>query len=88
MNGGPTSGSGTWLVRHRPLFLKWTSACSEKGAESDEDKAALCEDNSEAKFYAGKVMTARFFVSEVLPEVGAKAKTIGSRDRSALNMAF
>jgi alkylation response protein AidB-like acyl-CoA dehydrogenase len=42
----------------------------------------------EAAFLNGKISTARFFVRQILPLVGASAKSIRSGDRSALQISF
>jgi hypothetical protein len=44
-------------------------------------------DNPEAAFYSGKVMIARFFVNNILPQVYSRAEGIFSGDRSALEIA-
>ncbi|HYD47144.1 MAG TPA: acyl-CoA dehydrogenase [Terriglobales bacterium] len=44
------------------------------------------EPGADADFYAGKVMTAKFFVNRVLPLIHAKVQTIVADDRSALDI--
>jgi len=45
-------------------------------------------DDDEARFLHGKIATARFFVSQIMPRVFANAAAIKSNDRSALTMVF
>ncbi len=59
------------------------------GAPKDaEARAAWVGDNAEAAFYAAKVETARFYVSQLLPENAWRAAQATSRDRSALRVAL
>ncbi|MEW6442186.1 MAG: acyl-CoA dehydrogenase [bacterium] len=45
------------------------------------------QEDAEAAFYSGKVMSARFFVQNILPQVFSRADGIVSGDRSALDIA-
>lgn len=59
------------------------------GAPKDADaRAAWVSDNPEAAFYAAKVETARFYVSQLLPENAWRAAQATTRDRSALRVAL
>lgn len=60
----------------------------EAGATSLTDRRKLVEDNPEARFYHGKVQSAQFFCTYVLPEVKSKAETILSGDKSAMDVVF
>jgi len=57
-----------------------------KNAKDDEAKRALVNDDKDAAFYAGKVYSARFFISKVLPLVESKMKSIKDEDYSALEI--
>lgn len=59
-----------------------------KGASTDEAKRALIKEHPDAKFYYGKVETAKFFVHYVLPHVFAISETIKSNNTSALDIEF
>ncbi|MCC6272766.1 MAG: acyl-CoA dehydrogenase C-terminal domain-containing protein, partial [Deltaproteobacteria bacterium] len=59
-----------------------------QGADNEEKKSKICTENDEARFLEGKVKSARFFVSSILPQVTARAKTILSEDLSALKVRF
>lgn len=61
---------------------------TEEKAISQGDKTKLNEENPEAKFYFGKVMSARFFVYNILPEVKLKAEIISAQDKAAIEMIF
>lgn len=62
---------------------------AELGAPKDADaRAGWIGDNAEAAFYAAKVETARFYVSQLLPENAWRAAQAASRDRSALRVAL
>lgn len=56
------------------------------GASTPEAQNKLVEEQSEAAFYKGKVFNAEFFVANILPQVQARATTILSGNRSALNI--
>jgi hypothetical protein len=49
--------------------------------------AAFIRDNRDAAFYEGKVLSARYFIKNVLPEIEATAKAIKSEDLSIINIA-
>jgi hypothetical protein len=56
------------------------------GATTDEAKAKVIDDQADAAFYCGKVHTAEFFCSNILPKVQATAMTILGGNRSALTI--
>ena len=57
-------------------------------AENEEQKSKVCESNDEARFLEGKVKSARFFISSILPGATARTKVILSDDLSALKVRF
>lgn len=61
---------------------------AQNGATSESDKKRLCQDNLEAKFYYGKIMTAQFFCNYVLPQGKGRIEAMKTQDRSALDMVF
>jgi alkylation response protein AidB-like acyl-CoA dehydrogenase len=67
---------------------KLDAICKEKGADSEEAKRSLCERDDEAKFYWGKLCSAEFFTTQILPRVDARAESIQSESRSALEVIF
>jgi alkylation response protein AidB-like acyl-CoA dehydrogenase len=54
------------------------------GATTDEAKAKVLDDQADAAFYSGKIHSADFFCSNILPKVQATAMTILGGNRSAL----
>jgi hypothetical protein len=54
------------------------------GATTDEAKVKVTEEQADAAFYSGKVYTAEFFVTNILPKVQSTATTILSGNKSAL----
>jgi hypothetical protein len=54
------------------------------GAATEEAKAKVIEEQADAAFYSGKIHTAEFFVTNILPRVQATAAAILSGNRSAL----
>ena len=48
----------------------------------------LCERSDMARYYFNKVVTARFFIHELLPAVHARAASIGDGDKSAIEVKF
>ncbi len=67
---------------------KFDAICKEKGADSEEARTSLCEENDEAKFYWGKVCSAEFFVTQVLPRAHGRAESMLSGSRGPLKVVF
>ena len=79
-------------------FLLWEAGIAQEkldvmGKEQGVDPAdkakwdAFVKGNKDAAFYAGKVMSAKFFIKNVLPEVDAAVKGIKSEDLSIVEIA-
>jgi len=67
---------------------KLDAAYREKGVEDSRAKQrALVHENSDVAFYNGKIATAKFFASTVLPTVKARCESIRFGDRTPLEMA-
>jgi alkylation response protein AidB-like acyl-CoA dehydrogenase len=61
----------------------------ELGAPADDEgRTKFATENAEGAFYAAKVETARFYVSQLLPENSWRAAQATSRDRSALRVVL
>ena len=67
---------------------KLDTICKAKGADSEEARKSLCEKDADAKFYWGKLCSADFFATQILPRVDARAESIQSESRSALEVIF
>ena len=61
---------------------------SEKNVSDDEGLKKLLSEHTDARFYDGKIKTARFFASTVLPHARALAVEIKNADSSALDIEF
>jgi hypothetical protein len=61
---------------------------AEKGILEDAGKGKLVQEHGDAKFYYNKVQTAKFFVSNILPDVYGIAKSVESDDKSSMEMVF
>ncbi|HDH96196.1 MAG TPA: acyl-CoA dehydrogenase, partial [Proteobacteria bacterium] len=72
------------VVAHRKLEELFAA----KGASTDDAKRNLIKEHSDARFYAGKIESAKFFTHYVLPHAFAIAETIKSNDTSALDIEF
>ena len=72
------------LIAHDKLAPIYEAA----GATDAAAQRKVQLDNTEAKFYAGKIANATFFTTQVLPSVGAKAKSMASGDRTVLNVVL
>jgi len=72
------------VVAHKKL----EELFSAKGASTDEAKRNLIKEHADARFYSGKVESAKFFVHYVLPHAFAIAETIKSENTSALDIEF
>jgi hypothetical protein len=70
------------LIAHDKLGPIYEDA----GATDAAAKRKLCEENDEARFYAGKLANASFFTTQILPRVAAKAKAMASGDRTVLEV--
>ena len=60
----------------------------QSGAADDQARAELIADNTEAKFYAGKVSGAEFFVHEFVTKAHGISRRIKAPTRAALDMVF
>lgn len=69
------------VVRRDDIYQK--AGVTDKDAETK-----LCKENDEAAFYQGRVMSAKYFIHHVLPEVFAFSNSMQSEDRSALETVF
>jgi alkylation response protein AidB-like acyl-CoA dehydrogenase len=67
---------------------KFDAICGEKNADTEEARKSLCEEDDEARFYWGKLCSAEFFTTQILPRVNARAESIESGSRSALEVVF
>jgi alkylation response protein AidB-like acyl-CoA dehydrogenase len=72
------------IIAHERL----TAIYAEKGADTDEAKAALYETNADINFYQGKLYTVRFFMNNILPDIYGLEKALTSKDTSALDIKF
>jgi hypothetical protein len=54
------------------------------GAKTPEAQAKVIEEQADAAYYSGKVYGTEFFVTNILPQVQAKAATVLGGNRSAL----
>jgi alkylation response protein AidB-like acyl-CoA dehydrogenase len=63
-----------------------TDIWDDKGVDADDDEARdkLAGQNDQVRFLESKLQTARFFVHQLLPQVGAHLASIQSGDTSAL----
>lgn len=77
-----------WLLLDQSVLAleKLEAIWNEQNAKDEEAKSKICEENDEARFLEGKVKSARFFISNILPGAKARAKAILSEDESALKI--
>jgi len=75
-----------WLLLEQAVIAhkKLEEIFSEKGAKDEASKKKLIQENEEAKFYAGKISSMQFYVTQILPDVDAKAASIMTEDRTVL----
>jgi alkylation response protein AidB-like acyl-CoA dehydrogenase len=78
-----------WLLLRMALVAqeKLDRLCADNLCADDVAKKKLCADNSEAKFYDGKVRAAKFFISQLMPRVLGYEQAMMSGDRSGLETA-
>jgi hypothetical protein len=60
----------------------------DKGAADDDAQKKVIEENPEAKFYAGKLHSMKFFADTYLPAAAGIAESIGTGNKSALDISF
>jgi len=80
----------SWLLAEQAMVAseKLTALYEAKGAESNEQKAALLKDNEEAAFLDGKLKTSRFFTVNLLPENRSLKQAMVSNDTSVLDVVL
>jgi hypothetical protein len=61
---------------------------AEKGARTEEQKVKLVADHPDARYYDGKLHSARFFADTFLPHVQAVMHTILAANKSPLEINF
>jgi hypothetical protein len=64
------------------------SITQKAGASTPQARAQLLSQNSEAVFYQGRIASASYFVTNILPQVKVLAEGLKSGDRSALETTF
>jgi hypothetical protein len=76
-----------WLLLEQALIAqkKLDEICAEKGAGDPEAVKALVQENDEAKFYAGKLDSMKFFVTQILPNVHARCASVKTEDTTVLD---
>ena len=57
-----------------------------KNAKTDDEKMSLIKEDKESAFYSGKVHSAKFFITKILPIQEAKVKTLMDDEFSALEI--
>ncbi len=79
-----------WVLLDQAILAlpKLEKIWADANATVEETKFALCENNLDARYYEGKVKTARFYIAHILPQLQALAKSIQNEDRSALKIRF
>jgi hypothetical protein len=81
-----------WLLLQQAVIAtgKLKEICTAKTVDAADAKALtrLCEEDDEARFYDGKVKTAKFWAARVLALVPAKVAVIKSGDKTPLEITF
>jgi len=67
---------------------KLAKLCREKGADSPEKRRDLVREHADARFYHNKVLTAKFFATNILPEAHGIARAVESDDTSPMDVVF
>ena len=76
-----------WLLLEQALIAqsRLDEIFAEKGAGDGAAQKSLLEENDEARFYAGKLDSMKFYVTQILPNVEARATSAKSEDRTILD---
>lgn len=79
-----------WLLLEQAAIAqeKLDALLKDKGASDEASVAALLRDNDEARFYSGKIASMKFYVTQILPDVQAKALSVQSEDRTVLDVVL
>ncbi len=73
------------LIAYDKLQPYWEKA----GVREDvEGQKKLAEESDEVKFYWGKLQSTKYFITQILPDAEAKAKSMKSDDISPLEIVF
>ncbi len=74
----------SWLLLEQARIAqkKLDEICADKGTT---DVKALAEENDEAKFYAGKIASMKFYVRQILPNVHSRSASVKSEDTTVLD---
>jgi alkylation response protein AidB-like acyl-CoA dehydrogenase len=77
----------SWLLLEQAVIAqkRLDEIFAEKGAADEAAQASLIAENEEAKFYAGKIASMKFYVTQILPDVAAKAASVKTEDRTILD---
>ncbi|MBW1811612.1 MAG: acyl-CoA dehydrogenase C-terminal domain-containing protein, partial [Deltaproteobacteria bacterium] len=67
---------------------KLAQICEKEGAQDAQARAELNKTNNEAAFYHGRVGSARFFVTNILPQVEALSVSVLDADKAALEVVY
>jgi hypothetical protein len=80
----------SWLLGEQAMVAneKLKALYAEKGADSDDKKAALIKDNEEAAFLDAKLKTSRFFDVNLLPANRSLVQAMVSNDTSVLDVVL
>jgi alkylation response protein AidB-like acyl-CoA dehydrogenase len=76
-----------WILLEQALIAqkKLDEIAGEKGASDEEALKALAEENDEAKYYAGKLSSMKFYVTQILPNVHARTASVQTEDTTILD---
>jgi alkylation response protein AidB-like acyl-CoA dehydrogenase len=77
----------SWLLLEQAVIAqqRLNELFQEKGAADEEAQNRLVAESEEAKFYAGKIASAKFYITQILPDVEAKALSVRTEDRTVLD---
>jgi hypothetical protein len=80
-----------WFLAWQAVIAseKLDALATEKGVDPSDwgAWATFMGDNADAAFYSGKVAAAKYFINNILPEVGAIADAIKSEDMSIMEIS-
>ncbi|HET57660.1 MAG TPA: acyl-CoA dehydrogenase [Deltaproteobacteria bacterium] len=79
--------SGWLLIQGAAIALKKLETLyAEAGADTEEKQKKLAGENADVAFYRGKVATARFFATEILPTVKSRCAVIKKGETTAFDV--
>jgi len=74
------------LWQFEVVLKQYSQLCQEAGVQTPEDHAALVKKNPEAAFLQGKLTTAKYYITRLLPIVSGKVEGLKQKETAPIDM--